>query len=73
MITVTRLNGQKLILNAILIETIEEIPDTKITLTTGNKFIVLEKAENVVDLVKNYMKFVGSVQLAVKSQDVEGL
>jgi len=72
MISVTRMNGQQVIINAILIETIEAIPDTLITLTTGKKIIVLEQVNDVVNLVKNYMKFVGSIQLAVKSQNLEG-
>lgn len=72
MITATRMNGQPITINAILIETIEAIPDTLITLTTGKKLIVLESVDDVVRLVQNYMSFVGSVQVAVKSQDVEG-
>lgn len=72
MIQVTRMNGQSITINAILIETIEAIPDTLITLTTGKKIIVLEKVDDVVRLVQNYMSFVGSIQLTVKSQDVEG-
>ena len=43
MIAVTRLNGSKFYINALLIETIEETPDTFITLTTGKKTLVLEK------------------------------
>lgn len=72
MITATRMNGQPITINAILIETIEAIPDTLITLTTGKKLIVLESVDDVVRLVQNYMSFVGSIQVAVKSQDVEG-
>lgn len=72
MVTVTRMNGQKITINAILIETIEAIPDTLITLTTGKKIIVLEKVDDVVNLVQKYMSVVGSIQLAIKSQDVEG-
>lgn len=37
MIAMTRLNGTELIINALLIESIEEVPDTLITLTTGKK------------------------------------
>lgn len=66
------MNGNKVTINAILIETIEEIPDTLIILTTGKKIIVLEKTENVVNLVKNYMNGVGTIQLSVKSNKVEG-
>jgi flagellar protein FlbD len=72
MISVTRMNGQSVTINAILIETIEAIPDTLITLTTGKKLIVLEEVDSVVSLVQKYMNGVGSIQVAVKSQDVEG-
>ncbi|MDF2651371.1 MAG: flagellar FlbD family protein, partial [Paenibacillus sp.] len=65
--TLTRLNGSKLTLNALLIEMIEETPDTLITLTTGKKFIVLEEAALVVSLVKNYMHQIGSIRVAIKN------
>ncbi|MDF2722984.1 flagellar FlbD family protein [Paenibacillus flagellatus] len=72
MIPVTRLNGSKLTINALLIETIEETPDTLITLTTGKKFIVTEKVSDVVSLVKAYMQNVGSIRVAVKNNVPEG-
>lgn len=71
MIRVTRLNGSSFYVNAILIETIEETPDTLITLTTGKKFMVLEKAHDVVSLIKNYMGTIGSICLTVKSTNQE--
>jgi flagellar protein FlbD len=71
MIRVTRLNGSPILVNAILIETIEETPDTIITLTTGKKFMVLEKAQDVVILVKTYMSAIGSIRLAIKSYSQE--
>lgn len=71
MIRVTRLNGSSILVNAILIETIEETPDTIITLTTGKKFMVLEKAQDVVILVKTYMSAIGSLRLAIKSYSHE--
>lgn len=40
MIDVTRMNGKQFTLNSDLIETIEETPDTVLTLTTGKKIIV---------------------------------
>jgi flagellar protein FlbD len=51
MITVTRLNGTRVTINAWLIETIEETPDTVITLTTGKKFVVREQTDQLVALV----------------------
>lgn len=72
MIPVTRLNGSKLTINALLIETIEETPDTLITLTTGKKFIVTEKVSDVVSMVKVYMQNAGSVRVATKNIVPEG-
>ena len=40
-----------MILNADLIEHIDMTPDTVVTLTSGQKFMVLESAEEVVDKV----------------------
>lgn len=71
MIKVTRLNGDTLYLNAILIESIEEKPDTILTLTTGKKLIVRETAAEVSDLIRTYMGQIGSVRLAVKAQSAE--
>ena len=71
MIKVTRLNGSKIYINAILVETIEETPDTIITLTTGKKIIVLEKAPDVVSLLKTYMTNIGSIRLALKTFNAE--
>lgn len=43
MITVTRLNKKTFYLNPDLIETMEMTPDTVITLTGGNKYVVTEE------------------------------
>ena len=51
MIQLTRLNHIPLVLNSDLIEHIEITPDTVITLTTGQKIMVLESAEEVVGRV----------------------
>lgn len=51
MIRLTRLNHVPMILNADLIEHIDMTPDTVVTLTSGQKFMVLESAEEVVDRV----------------------
>ncbi len=55
-IEVTRLNGKKLTVNAELIERVEELPDTVITFTTGNKIIVKESRQEVKNLVILYKK-----------------
>jgi flagellar protein FlbD len=54
MITLTRLNGRKFVLNAELIRTVEQNPDTTITLINGDHFIVREPMQEVVDLSVEY-------------------
>ena len=56
MIDVTRMNGTTLTINNDLIETVEEMPDTVITLTTGKKIIVKESRQEVKNLVILYRK-----------------
>lgn len=62
MIEVTRLRGAKIIINAELVECIEETPDTVITLTSGKKFVVSESGKEIVDLVINYKRKIHTVQ-----------
>lgn len=59
MIKVTRLNGTQVMINALLIETAEETPDTVITLTTGKKIIVKETNAELKDLVKDFLGTIG--------------
>ena len=54
MIELTKLNGSKFFLNAEIIETVECVPDTMIALFTGKKFIVREKAEEVIHKIIDY-------------------
>ena len=56
MIEVTRLNGQKTLINPDLIELVESNPDTTISFTTGRKIIVKESRQEVNNLVKSYRK-----------------
>jgi flagellar protein FlbD len=51
MIKITRLNHTPLIVNSDLIEHIETTPDTVIALTSGQKYVVLETAEEIVERV----------------------
>ena len=63
MIDVTRMNGKQFTLNSDLIETIEETPDTVLTLTTGKKIIVKESRQKAKNLVKLYRKEIFSIPL----------
>ena len=54
MIRVTRLDNRTIVVNADLIESIEETPDTIISFTTGRKMMVREKLDDVLRLVIEY-------------------
>jgi len=56
MIRVTRLNHEPFFVNADLIEFIEATPDTVLTLATGKKVVVCEKAEDIVAKIIAYKK-----------------
>ena len=56
MIDVTKLNGSILTINENFIETVEETPDTVITMSTGRRIIIKESRQEVVNLVKLFRK-----------------
>ncbi|HEX5430813.1 MAG TPA: flagellar FlbD family protein [Bryobacteraceae bacterium] len=56
MIQVTRINHVPLVVNSDLIEHIESTPDTVISLTSGQKFIVLEPAEEIVEKIVSFRR-----------------
>jgi len=56
MITLTRLNDRRFVVNAELIKTIEETPDTMLTLVNGDHFMVRESAEEVVAKAIDYAR-----------------
>lgn len=51
MIQLTRLNGQPIMVNSDLIESVETTPDTVITLVSGNKIIVRDSFDAIADLI----------------------
>ncbi|WP_159884387.1 flagellar FlbD family protein [Paenibacillus puerhi] len=72
MIKLTRLNGKTITINALLIETIEDTPDTMISLVNGKKIMVLEPVPEVVELVQSFMQAVGLIGGTMKSLNSEG-
>jgi len=56
MIRLTRLNHQPIIVNAELIEYLEETPDTVISLTNGQKMTVLETLDQVMAEILEYQR-----------------
>ena len=63
MITLTKLNDRTVIVNAELIKLVEATPDTLITLTTGDHFMVKEKVEDVVERAIEYARRIRSFQV----------
>ncbi len=62
MINLNRLDGKEIIINGLLIEMIEKIPDTMITLTTGKKIIVKQSVEEVILAFEDFIKRTHSIK-----------
>jgi flagellar protein FlbD len=56
MIRLTRINHVPLVLNADLIEHVEVTPDTVIAMTSGQKFMVIESADEVIQKVIDFRR-----------------
>lgn len=56
MIKLTRLDGEQFVLNADLIRYVECRPDTFITLTSGERIVVAESMDEVVDRAIRYQQ-----------------
>ena len=56
MIQLTRINHIPLVLNSDVIEHIEMTPDTVISLTNGQKFVVLESSDEVIRKVIDFRR-----------------
>jgi len=58
MIKLTKLNGSSLYINPLIIESIELVPDTVITLTNEKKIIVGDSIEYIIEqIVSFYSRF----------------
>lgn len=56
MISVTKFNGEVMVVNAELIETVEKTPDTIVSLITGKKYMVKETVEEIIAKVMEYRR-----------------
>lgn len=65
MITLTKINNQEFVLNSNLIETIEETPDTTITLTNDKKIIIKEPSRVVVQMIIEYNRKIFSNKIKI--------
>jgi flagellar protein FlbD len=58
MIQLTRLNNKPLTVNSDLIKFVEQSPDTLVTLITGEKIVVLEKADEILTRIIDFRRSV---------------
>jgi len=61
MLLLTRFNGTQFYINADMVQTVEETPNTVVTLTDHSKFVVLESAASVVEKYVQYRRKVNQV------------
>jgi flagellar protein FlbD len=75
MIQLTRLNNTSLMVNSDLIKFVEQSPDTVITLLNGEKILVRETAETVLDRVIQFrravLKGINSSPIGLSAAPVE--
>lgn len=62
MIYLTRLNRVPIIVNSDLIEHIEVTPDTVVVLTSGEKYLVLEPPDEVIERVIQFRRAVAGAE-----------
>ena len=59
MIRLTRLNRTPLVVNCDLIEHVASTPDTVIFMTTGQKFVVIETPDLVIERIRDFRRSIG--------------
>ncbi|HLG96303.1 MAG TPA: flagellar FlbD family protein [Bryobacteraceae bacterium] len=69
MIRLTRINHVPLVLNADLIEHVETTPDTVIAMTNGQKFMVKESADEVIEKVIEFRRAIAARPEVVAGRD----
>ncbi|HVJ04886.1 MAG TPA: flagellar FlbD family protein [Candidatus Saccharimonadales bacterium] len=69
MIELTRLNGHPIVINAELIKSVEQNPDTVITLVTGDKMVVREAAPEVMHRFIAYRRNLLGQDARVSAED----
>ncbi|HUG67084.1 MAG TPA: flagellar FlbD family protein [Pirellulaceae bacterium] len=73
MIKLSRLDGERFILNADLIRYVESRPDTFITLTSGERLVVAETMDEVLELAVRYQQTKHLIPPPATSMPVESV
>ncbi len=71
MIRLKRLNGKDFVVNCDLIEFIEGTPDTVVTLVSGNRMVVRETVDEVIDKVVEYKRNTNPTLKVVEKRVIE--
>jgi len=58
MIKTMRLNGKELVINAELVQFVEETPDTMITLTSREKIMVKDSVDEITSKMIDYQRLI---------------
>ncbi|MFB4162673.1 flagellar FlbD family protein [Alteribacillus sp. JSM 102045] len=69
MIQLTKLNDQTFLLNIPLIEQVEALPDTTITLINGKKLVVKKSLKEVNDLASEFYRRIGLMGVSAREED----
>jgi len=56
LIKLTRLNGNEFVVNCDLIENVEATPDTIVSLTTNQRYVVRESVDEVIERVAEFKR-----------------
>jgi flagellar protein FlbD len=73
MIKLTKLNGPSFVLNSDLIERIEAAPDTVVTLVDGDRYLVTESVDEVIDRIRRHRANVLALSQEIESGSSPGL
>ena len=71
MIIVHRLRGEPMFLNADLIESIEETPDTVVTLVDGRRMVVSDAGSDIADRVLEFRASILASAATLRERPVE--
>jgi len=66
MIEIEKLNGCRFLINQNLIETIEFIPETKVTLTTGKYYLIKDSKDEIQDKILKYSRRVFEDKIVIR-------
>ncbi|NIM06537.1 MAG: hypothetical protein GTO55_08920 [Armatimonadetes bacterium] len=72
MIEVTRINDEKITVNAAFIEFVEATPDTVISLISGRKIMVKESVEEVSGKATAYHRMIGLLPRPLSEAELPG-